>query len=176
MGPYGFAAEGLIRHRRVVVLDAIGRFRDEAPFGRWTVDPSESLIADLQMVVRAIAAGLDGNAASGHIVIPELRQAIIRHVAVRRGQGFDPSLVVREYHVLGDTMLQFIQKQSRQVTFSATDAFEVIRRLNGMIDLVIRIAVDSGLQWRSASDSVLPARRPSGSNVSKLTPVYRSSL
>jgi len=158
-----FVADLLIAHRRQIVRAVIDRTGDRVRLDAAATESLPELVADLSVIFIAIARGIGGDGVKA-IVSTEVRQAILRHAGIRRSQGLSPAALVDEYLDLGDSMVRFVEKQSRQVMLSGSDSVPITCILHELVNRVVRTVVQECMQWRAA-DASLRGSSPTASTV-----------
>lgn len=154
--PKPFAAAGklLNGNSRSIVLRAIRCLQQMDPFKLHFAELTPGLLDDLPVIYGAIVIGLQRGLTPDHVMHEEaIRNTIREHANLRVSQGLDPGAVLREYQVLNDQMLAFLEVHSGEIPLSASEALDVARAIDGFIAESLRIAIGDFLIQTEKSTS-----------------------
>lgn len=134
------AGNALDAHGRQVAVQTIERLRNVEPYASRFAELTKDLVDDIGMMVGAIADGLlRGLPPRPVFDVRTIRQAIHRHVLLRKSQGLGTAAAVREDLVLRDEIDHFVQGLVGQDGFTAQDARDVSEKVHAYIAELARI-------------------------------------
>jgi two-component system phosphate regulon response regulator PhoB len=141
-----FAGGELSRLSREIVLRAISCLQQIEPFRSRFAELSPALVDELPVILGAVAAALRRDLPPDEITAPAaLRAAIQAHVNLRLDQGLELGSILREYQVLQDQALEALRERIGQAHFSAIDAFDVARVIDGYFDQIVQVTVSDAV-------------------------------
>jgi CheY-like chemotaxis protein len=137
------AADVLIEHNRRIMLRALERLRQEEPFRSRFGELSPGLIDDLPTILGALTGALQRGLPPKRVAaIPEVREAVCRHVRLRQSQGLASSIVAREYFALLGEMLRVLEEECDRHQITAANAFAVAATINALATAALTTALD----------------------------------
>jgi hypothetical protein len=71
-----------------------------------------------------------------------MEEYIDRHVRWRREQGLGVLTAVGEYQILGDQIVDTLQRLVEPAGLDASEAVEVTRRIQALVDTLVRMVVE----------------------------------
>ncbi|MGH2460782.1 MAG: hypothetical protein ACRDIY_18150 [Chloroflexota bacterium] len=143
--PAALAVAGQILHAhgREIILRVLSRLQQIEPFQARFAELSPGVVNCLPKIMSAMLVGLQrGLTPDQALAPPEIRHDIVEHVELRVRQGLDASAMLLEYQTLNDEMLAFLGDHLGEAKFSAIEAFDVARVLNGFVGKALRIVGD----------------------------------
>lgn len=135
-------AEALTRQARQIALKALEELRGLEPYCSRFEELSPLLADNLGIMLGAAVVGLRRDLPPDRVFSARaVRHSIDEHVYLRTTQGLGAADVIHEYQLLRQQVSQFLQSLVEQGVVSASEAFEVSRKLNRYFDELIRLVI-----------------------------------
>jgi CheY-like chemotaxis protein len=144
-------------HSRALVLRAISCLQKIEPFHSHFPELSPGLVDNLPVMLGALTVALErGLTPEDAVAPPRIRAAIREHVELRLRQRFDPGAILREYQVLTDVILAYLQQQHTAVPQTADAAFAISRAVVDFTAAIERVELDDLIEAARRSVTAPP--------------------
>jgi len=134
-----FAAEELAKNESQIVLQTVKELQTVEPYRSRYTELTPALVDNLAKMMETVVQGIRRSLSPTEVfAVPTIQRAIMEHVQLRRGQGFEAASAIREYQLLALHIRQFLFRLVDTHGFTHDDAFSFAGQVQRYVDALVR--------------------------------------